>query len=150
MAAPTITEYYSEDHTRLDGLFESYLKSKGGNSEKALSLLEQFKSGLEQHMAWEEAILFPEFDERIPSPDEESPTVDLRFEHEQLREYLEIVLRKMKENNRDTGKDEARLGELLAAHNWAEETGVYVRLDKALNDSTRAEIYQRMKDAALI
>lgn len=102
-------------------------------------------------MAWEEAILFSEYDVRIPSVEGESPTIDLTFEHQQLRDYLEIVLRKMRE--RDLGleleKDEARFAEQLAAHNFAEETGLYVKLDEVLPDSTRAEIYQRMKDSAL-
>jgi hemerythrin-like domain-containing protein len=100
-------------------------------------------------MAWEEAILFSEYDVRLPSSDEESPTVDLRFEHEQLREYLGIVLRKLKANDRDTEKDEARLAELLGAHNWAEETGLYLKLDEILTDQDREEIRQRMKDSAL-
>lgn len=120
--------------------------------EGAINVLEQFKFGLEQHMAWEEAILFSEYDVRIPSADEESPTVDLTFEHQQLRDYLEIVLRKMRENKQDLEleKDEARFVELLAAHNFAEETGLYVNLDEKLSDQDRADIRQRMKDAALI
>lgn len=151
MNTPTIYGFYSEDHNRLDELFELYLKLKEKEREKAMEVLEQFKSGLEQHMAWEEAILFSEYDARIPSADQESPTVDLTFEHQQLRDGLEIVMRKMRE--KDLGleleKDEARFAELLAAHNFAEETGLYVKLDEALTDQDRSEIQKRMKDAAL-
>jgi hemerythrin superfamily protein len=46
-------------------------------------------------------------------------------------------------------KDEARFAELLAAHNFAEETGLYVKLDEALTEQDRSEIHKRMKDAAL-
>lgn len=149
MATDTISKFYADDHNRLDGLFEQFLKLKEKDLRQAVDVLEQFKTGLEQHMAWEEAILFSEYDARIPSADEESPTVDLRFEHEQLREYLEIVLRRLKANDRDTEKDEARLAELLGAHNWAEETGLYLKLDEILTDHDREEIRQRMKDSAL-
>jgi hemerythrin-like domain-containing protein len=128
------------------------LTLKEKEHDKAITVLEEFKFGLEQHMAWEEAILFSEYDGRIPSADEESPTVDLTFEHQQLRDYLEIVLRKMRENKKDLEleKDEARFAELLAAHNFAEETGLYVKLDEKLCDQDRAEIRQRMKDSALM
>lgn len=149
MGDQTITQFYSEDHARLDSLFELFLALKEKEPEKATKALEEFKSGLEQHMAWEEAILFSEYDSRIPSADEESPTVDLTFEHQQIRDYLEIVLRKMRAKDLDTGKDEARLAETLAAHNWAEETGLYVKLDELLTDQDRLAIHQRMKDSAL-
>lgn len=151
MNAPTIFKFYSDDHNRLDGLLEQYLKLKEKEPEKAIKVLKEFKSGLEQHMAWEEAILFSEYDARIPSAEDESPTVDLTFEHQQLRDYLEIVLRKLKEKDQglELEKDEARFAELLAAHNFAEETGLYVKLDEALTDQDRSEIHKRMRDAAL-
>lgn len=151
MSAPTVFKFYTDDHHRLDGLFEQYLKLKENQPVEAIKVLEEFKFGLEQHMAWEEAILFSEYDVRIRNVEGESPTIDLTFEHQQLRDYLEIVLRKMK--GKDLGleleKDESRFAELLAAHNFAEETGLYVKLDEVLPDSNRAEIYQRMKDSAL-
>jgi hemerythrin-like domain-containing protein len=151
MGISTISQFYSDDHNRLDDLFEQYVKLKENEPDQAIKVLEKFKFGLEQHMAWEEAILFSEYDVRIPSADEESPTVDLTFEHQQLRDHLEIVLRKMREKDRglELEKDEARFTELLAAHNFAEETGLYRKLDEVLTDSTRAEIHQRMKDSAL-
>ena len=151
MSAPTIFQFYADDHNRLDALFGRYLKLKEKEPGEAIRVLEQFKFGLEQHMAWEEAILFSEYDVRVPSADEESPTVDLTFEHQQLRDYLEVVLRKMRgrSNDPELEKDEARFCELLAAHNFAEETGLYVKLDERLSDPERAEIHKRMKDAAL-
>ena len=57
MATLTISRFYSGDHNRLDGLFEQYLKLKEKEPDQAIKVLEEFKSGLEQHMAWEEAIL---------------------------------------------------------------------------------------------
>lgn len=152
MTAPTIYEFYSDDHRRLDGVFERYLELKEKEPEEAIKALEEFKAGLEQHMAWEEAILFSEYDVRVPAADEESPTVDLTFEHQQLRDYLEIVLRKMKEKERgpELEKDEARFAALLAAHNFAEETGLYAKLDETLSDRDRFEIRKRMSDAAFI
>ncbi len=47
-------------------------------------------------------------------------------------------------------KLKSRFAELLAAHNFAEETGLYVKLDEKLSDQDRTEIRQRMKDAALM
>jgi hemerythrin-like domain-containing protein len=145
----SVSKFYAEDHSRLDGLFEQFLNLKEKNPEQAKQILEQFKSGLEQHMAWEEAILFSEFDAKSAFGDEESPTVDLRFEHEELRGYLEALQKKLRENNFDTGHDEARLAELLAGHNFVEESGIYLKLDELLSDKERADIFQQMKDAAL-
>lgn len=150
MTIPTISQWYADDHNRLDALFERFLKEKETDLNKAIETLEEFKSGLEQHMAWEEAILFSEYDARIPSPEGESPTVDLIFEHEQIRDYLETVLRKLRENDQNTEKDEARMAETLAAHNWAEETGLYLKLDEALTDQDRSEIQKRMKDSSYL
>lgn len=146
---PTLTEFYSDDHSRLDTLFEQALKAKNTDLGKAADVLGRFKRGLEQHMVWEEAILFSEYDQRISSSGRESPTVDLRFEHEQLRTYLETISSKWWQNDGNTEKDEARFSELLAAHNWMEETGIYLRIDEVLSDQDRSDIFKQMKDSTV-
>lgn len=59
----------------------------------------------------------------------------------------------MRGNDPGEENGEDRFNALLAAHNWEEETGLYPRLDDALTDADRADIFQRMKvgsvDAAL-
>jgi hypothetical protein len=144
----TLTSFYSEDHTRLDGLFARYQERKHLNPEDALKILQEFKSGLEQHMAWEEACLFSEYEARPGVEPENGPTEDLRFVHEQLRDELEAILRTWRDNGSCPDKDEARFAEILAAHNWAEESDFYRKLDDLLSDEDRTALFERMKRSA--
>lgn len=148
MAGRTISQFYSDDHARLDCLFEKFQKVKENEPERATQILEEFKAGLEQHMAWEEAILFSEYDARVPSAEDESPTLDLNSDHQQIRECLEVVLRKMRAKDTNTDQDESRMLQILTAHNRSEEVGVYQKLDEILTDQDRANIRQRMEDSA--
>lgn len=70
MSARNIYQFYSDDHARLDRLFELFHQRKENDPGGALGFLEQFKAGLERHMAWEEAVLFPEYDAKAPTPKE--------------------------------------------------------------------------------
>ena len=144
MSSETITQFYSDDHDRLDGLFETFRKLRTTEPDKAKNAFVEFKAGLEQHMAWEEAILFSEFDVRTPSEVGESETTDLLNQHEQIREHLEAVLRKIRENDPDVVKETDRLATLLRDHNVEEENGLYPRLDKLLTDEERADIHRQM------
>ncbi len=146
MGAETICKFYADDHDRLDGLFALFQDLKRKELERAKEAFRKFKSGLEQHMAWEEAILFSEYEAKT-GIQEGGPTEDLRFEHEQIRDQLENIGRKLNQNDLDTEKDEARLGETLAAHNWMEETDFYLKIDKLLTDEERAKTFERMKQS---
>lgn len=144
----TIARFYSDDHDRLDGLFATYRRLKDTQAEKAKEAFGKFKIGLEQHMAWEEAILFSEYNVRAKLTEEDSETVDLLAEHEQIRDYVEAVWSKAQKSDSRTGKEVDRLSRLLTEHNVAEEKGIYPKLDALLTTQELARIHQQMKDAA--
>lgn len=138
----TITGFYSKDHARLDGLFERFQALKEKAPDKAREALREFQHGLEQHMAWEEAILFSIFNQKQGL--EESPTAELLLEHEQIRDRLEAIQTKLKNGITDTGEEEARFVKALASHNRTEENEFYRQLDHLITDDERKEIFKSM------
>ena len=147
MNAETLTKFYTDDHHRLDSLFVVFQDFKGKDPERAKEAFQAFRDGLEQHMAWEEAILFPEYEDRVKNPDD-SVTEELRTEHAQILDQLGIIEEKLKQGDFQTAKDEARLLKYLGAHNRSEESGLYVKMDVLLTEEERDDIYTRMKQAA--
>ena len=57
----TISDFMSRDHDRLDVIFTEFQKEQA--TEKAKDLFSRFDEGLRTHIAWEEQILFPLFEE---------------------------------------------------------------------------------------
>jgi regulator of cell morphogenesis and NO signaling len=53
--------------------------SKRPTPENAIKNFEEFKAGLEQHIVWEEEILFPSFEQKFGLPG--GPTEVMRWEH---------------------------------------------------------------------
>jgi regulator of cell morphogenesis and NO signaling len=142
-----ITQFYSDDHRRLDGLLNTHRALNASRPKEAQAALEQFKAGLEQHMAWEEAILFPAYDAVVPPENRRTSTTIFQSEHEQIRDCLEIIFKKIRDGAGDTEKESARLAALLEKHNRDEEADLYLPLDKGLTESSRAEIYRHMWDS---
>ena len=146
MTSPSLARFFTDDHERLDSLFREFQSKKQSDPGGALDILEAFKSGLEQHMAWEEAILFGAYDERVSSPEGESPTRQLNVEHQQIRRQLEDLLARVRHGEADTADSEARLTRLLASHNREEEAGIYLEVDRLLTDAERDDIRRQMKE----
>jgi len=61
----SINEHYTEDHDRLDDLFHEFQVLKSSDRARAVHHFQEFKAGLERHIAWEEEILFPSFEKRF-------------------------------------------------------------------------------------
>ena len=53
MKTKTLAKFYADDHHRLDGLFATFQDLKGKDPKRAKESFQAFRSGLEQHMAWE-------------------------------------------------------------------------------------------------
>lgn len=139
--------FYAEDHHRLDALFLAFQNLKQKDPTRSREALRKFRSGLEQHMAWEEAILLPEYEARIHHP-EESCAKRLLAEHAGILNLLDRIDEKLEEPASDTALLEAQFAKALAAHNLTEESGLYLELDKRLDDRERDEIFTKMKQAA--
>jgi regulator of cell morphogenesis and NO signaling len=85
MSAPSIDESLTEDHDRLDDLLESFQEWRAKDVGKAMDFLTQLTLGLHRHLRWEEAVLFPLFEQKTGQT---GLTNTLRGEHEEIREWL--------------------------------------------------------------
>ena len=90
MTDDMIKSYFQRDHERLDNLFKEFQVTKACDIDSARKRFENFRRGLEQHMAWEENILFPLFESKTGMK-YGGPTQVMRLEHEQLKTLLKSL-----------------------------------------------------------
>lgn len=138
----TINEHYTEDHERLDELFHQFRKLKFSDQARAKNNFTQFKSGLEQHMVWEEEILFPSFETRFGHVG--GPTEVMRWEHQEIRKYLDAISKKLAQGDWQTEAEELGLTSVLCPHNHKEESILYPMIDQVTQAEERKEIFARM------
>lgn len=105
---PTITHFFTQDHMRMDRLFERYQESKDRDRAWAIALFLEFKNELEQHMKWEEDIIFPVFLRKLNVPNSDA-TNKMCVEHVLLRKLLDQILDAL-----DKGEDACRTSENLS------------------------------------
>lgn len=139
----TITAFYGEDHDRLDELFKTFQTSKRSDFAKAKEAFKEFKVGLQRHIVWEEELLFPMWEEKTGMI-EDGPTPVMRFEHEQIRQLLEAIHRKVEEQGLDTDQNEQALVNLLSSHNRKEERALYPAIDNVTNAEERTTVFSNM------
>ena len=144
MPEPTISQYFAQDHDRLDALFASFRADKYSEYGKAKEAFREFKAGLERHIVWEEQLLFPVWEEKTGMTDS-GPTFVMRGEHRHIGERLEAILQKVQNEDPDTGAEEQALIVLLSAHNMKEERVLYPSIDKLVTDDEREKLYDKMK-----
>ncbi|MCC6766617.1 MAG: hemerythrin domain-containing protein [Deltaproteobacteria bacterium] len=144
MKAENITEYFAQDHNRLDEFFDRFQALKGSNLPDAAANFRQFSDGLLQHIAWEEQILFPAFEERTGMRDS-GPTAVMRMEHKQIRSLLDAIGLELRQGRSATESEEAQLRGVLGAHNVKEERVLYPAIDRMLTEPERADVFARMQ-----
>ena len=141
MRAPSINEFLTEDHDRLDDLLESFQAWKAKDIAKARDFLMQFTLGLRRHLQWEEAILFPLFEQKTGQT---GLTNTLRAEHEEIREWLAALGKKVEQNDADSDDEDKMLVEELGGHNAREEYALYPELDRLLTDEEKKTAFEAM------
>lgn len=141
MSAPSINEFLTEDHDRLDGLLETFQKWRAKDSAKARDFLTQFTVGLQRHLHWEESILFPLFEQKTG---QSGLTNTLRGEHEQIREWLAALNQKVEQNDADCDHQDKMLVEELGGHNAREEYALYPELDKLLTEEEQKATFEAL------
>ncbi len=139
----TITAYYEQDHDRLDELFKTFQTSKRSDIAKAKEAFKDFKIGLQRHIVWEEELLFPMWEEKTGMV-EDGPTPVMRFEHEQIKQLLDAIHRKVESGNLNSDQEEQALLNLLSSHNRKEERALYPAIDNVTNADERATIFSTM------
>ena len=139
----TITALYVEDHDRLDELFKVFQKTKRSDFVKAKEAFKEFKVGLQRHIVWEEELLFPLWEEKTGMI-EDGPTPVMRFEHSQIKQYLDAIHQKVEGQNLDTDQEEQALLNLLGSHNRKEERALYPAIDNVTSAEERATVFSNM------
>lgn len=146
MNSASINDHYTHDHDRLDELFHQFQKLKSSDRATATRHFHEFKSGLEQHIVWEEEILFPSFEAKIGLPG--GPTEVMRWEHNEIRKYLDAIAEKLARADADTEVEEMGLQAVLCPHNHKEENILYPMIDQVTGAEERAAIFTRMNASA--
>ena len=139
----TILEFMSEDHDRLDNLFEEFNKLRKSDISRAKPLFLNFSTGLQAHIAWEEDILFPIF-ERATGMRDAGPTAVMRMEHRQIKNFLEAISGKVLADELD--ELSIKLLEVLGSHNMKEENILYPAIDDLTNEQEKKQAIERMTE----
>jgi iron-sulfur cluster repair protein YtfE (RIC family) len=141
----TISEFYEQDHDRLDELFKTFQKLKRSDFPKAKEAFKTFKFGLQRHIVWEEDVLFPLWEEKT-GMSEGGPTFVMRAEHRQIGQQLEAIHDKVAEQNPDSDQEEQALLDLLSTHNMKEERVLYPAIDQLTSAEERETVFRNMKN----
>jgi regulator of cell morphogenesis and NO signaling len=143
LANETITEYFQQDHDRLDGLFKNFQDYKRSDYSRAKEYFVQFKFGLQRHIIWEEEVLFPLFEEKTGIYDC-GPTKIMQNEHRQIGELLEAIHRKVQKSDPESDMEERMLVGLVALHNQKEERILYPAIDRMTNANEKHALFSKM------
>jgi len=143
VTAPSITQFYEDDHDRLDGLFAKFQDFKKSDLAKARLHFDEFKNGLERHIRWEEDVLFPVFETKTGHRDT-GPTAVMRMEHRDILAILELIQQKLQSDSLQTDAEEARLFGHLGIHNMKEEQILYPSIDRIVSEGERLELFTKM------
>jgi regulator of cell morphogenesis and NO signaling len=141
----TITEFFEQDHDRLDELFKIFQQSKRSDFPRAKEAFKEFKFGLQRHIVWEEDLLFPIWEQKTGMSDS-GPTPIMRNEHRQIGQQLEAIHQKVADQNPDTDQEEQALLDILGSHNRKEERALYPAIDQVAGAEEREIIFRNMKN----
>ncbi len=139
----TISSFYAHDHDELDGFLQAFQRLKKTDYASAKENFKKFKFGLQKHIAWEEEILFPLFEEKTGLK-EGGPTEAMRDEHRRIKDALEDLHKKVQRQDPNSDSEELMLLALLHEHNEKEEHVLYPAIDRLASDEERKKIFGRM------
>lgn len=139
MAEETIKGAFHADYERLDCLLKTFQTIRGSDAVQARRSFLDFKTGLENHMRWEEDILFLLFEEKTGLRGW-GPTEKMRAEHDEIRQMLTVFEEMMTNNHACTDIQQDALLTLLSTHSIKEENALYPLLDKLLTPEERQAV----------
>lgn len=144
----TINEFMSTDHDRLDNIFSELMPLGEEDGARSRALFSEFRSGLERHIAWEEELLFPIFEQATGMRDA-GPTAVMRMEHRQIKEILEQIDQTLQaENPMAIGQLANALLEVLSSHNQKEEHILYPAIDNVADEQEKQQAIKQMSATA--
>lgn len=132
------------DHDRLCTLFLEFQGAKHCDPEGVREFFSDFRSGLLRHIAWEEDLLLPLFEERTGMRGA-GPTAVVRAEHKQIKDFLDRIGTGLAADGVRTGGWEEGLETVLKEHNQKEEGILYPEIDGALGEAETKEILEKLR-----
>lgn len=147
-AAPRqVTEMLMADHVRLDGILGEVSRLViDGEFDAAGRLFGEFACGLGRHIAMEEKVLFPVFEEAT-GDSSGGPTEVMRIEHVAIRRAMEEAGAGIR--HKDAGRFGSAVMELrstIGPHNVKEEHILYPMVDNQSGDARgRDDLVRRLQ-----
>ena len=133
----SISGFMSEDHSRLDYIFQEFKKAQ--KTEEAKQLFLEFREGIERHIRWEEEILFPIA--KLKLGDDSAMIDELVTQHKKIRENVQKMSLHLDSRNAGLETD---LEQLLTSHDRMEEEGIYPWIDDSIDEKTRKDALSKM------
>ena len=128
-----VAEALSWDHDRLDALEAAAFAARAdGDFPAAYDLYAEFALGLRRHIAFEEKLLFPEFEGRMGMPQTSGPTAVMRSEHRDIERRLEALAAAIGDAAAEVDMMRASLHAVLLQHNVKEERVLYPMTDQLM------------------
>lgn len=145
----TISEYLGQDHRYCDDLFMQAERDVAkGEWKAAREAFRLFDEAMQRHMAMEESVLFPAFEQATGIV--AGPTRVMREEHRQIRGLLAGIGSTLDERDgAGYGGHAETLNMLLQQHNIKEESMLYPMSDRALSGKCR-EIVDAMHHITVV
>ncbi len=154
-----ISSYFFEDHREIDVLFSRLRRelsaSLGAGTADDDLLAESFRGldeRLEWHMRWEEEVLFPAVEGKLPEL-AQGPGRVMRLEHTDIRTHMRRAREALAASPLDDAARQVMQGalrtaeSLLAEHNEKEETVYYPLCDSLLGPEESAIVVDRLRNA---
>lgn len=139
-----ITAFMMRDHAKIGGMAQRFVLLKEADPPAAGRLFSQLKMKLLRHMAWEEEVLFPLFEEKS-GLSIFGATSSIRAEHRQIRNLLGHIDRAFKrKSGKDTHLLEQTLISLLKTHDKKEDEIVLPWVDRVVEEDEKGDLVSMM------
>jgi hemerythrin-like domain-containing protein len=128
----SLVQYLTDQHREADGFWAEVENAAGKkDAAGASAAFERFDRSMRQHLAYEEEVLFPEFEQATGMVG--GPTMVMRAEHKQMRALLDQLRGAVTKSDHAAVLDVGdTLFTLIAQHNMKEEGMLYRMSEQAL------------------
>lgn len=140
-----ILDVMTEDHDRLDRILRDFQRAGKEDPRRSRNLFQEFKTGLQRHLSWEEEILFPLIERRtgmhLPGP-----STAMHAEHQQIKTLLQEADDALTGRTANADASVRALMDLLFVHGEREEKVLYPWIDMTLTELEKEEALDKMKE----
>jgi regulator of cell morphogenesis and NO signaling len=141
-----INEALSWDHDRLDALeAAAFQKRAEGDLQSARETYAVFAAGLRRHIAFEEQVLFPAFEEMTGMSPAMGPTAVMRAEHREIEALIGEIETGIAESAAPVERLRRSLHDVLGEHNLKEEEVLYPTSDQLLGPARADQLVERIQ-----